>query len=180
MTRALEREARKNARAGKSLPSAATTTTTTTGQPVEVYAQRRQIKYSPWKLNQVARQLRLLPIDDAIRQMEFSPKKVALDVRLVLKSARANAASQTPIADASNMHVAESWVGKGKYGRGIRRKGKGRGYTSDKPFSHYYVKLREGPPPSTKRDPSEAKIFHSKRQQDRALRRPQRVLNSLE
>eukprot|EP00055_Hartaetosiga_balthica_P016316 m.102620 g.102620 ORF g.102620 m.102620 type:complete len:231 (+) comp9082_c0_seq1:132-824(+) len=105
-----------------------------------VFGCRRNIKTSPWKLNLVAKQIRNLAIDEAITQMTFSNKKAAESVRQVLTLTKQNALVNHDVFDPSNMYVAESYVGKAKYGRGVRRASRGRAHRSqkfDRPFQTY-------------------------------------------
>lgn len=52
------------------------------------------MKASPRKLNMLARQIRNLPVDEAIRQMEFSDKRSAKKILHNLAFARKNASEQ--------------------------------------------------------------------------------------
>ena len=52
------------------------------------------MKGSPRKLNMLARQIRNLPVDEAIKQMEFSPKRTARKILHNLAFARKNATEQ--------------------------------------------------------------------------------------
>eukprot|EP00056_Hartaetosiga_gracilis_P018235 m.10153 g.10153 ORF g.10153 m.10153 type:complete len:215 (+) comp6530_c0_seq1:132-776(+) len=158
-----------------------------TGKDVPEYADennvfgcRRNIKTSPWKLNLVAKQIRNLPIDEAITQMSFSNKKAAESVRQVLVLTKRNALVNHNVSDPSNMYVAESYVGKGRYGRGLRRANRGRGYHSVKPRTNYYLRLRVGQPP--KEEHSREKTgpeYFTKRLQTDLIKNLPRVPNSL-
>ena len=52
------------------------------------------MKASPRKLNMLARQIRNLPVEEAIKQMEFSPKRTARKILHNLAFARKNATEQ--------------------------------------------------------------------------------------
>ncbi|KAL9551364.1 hypothetical protein MBANPS3_004296 [Mucor bainieri] len=82
----------------------------------------RNFKTSPRKLNMLARQIRNLPVDEAIRQMEFSDKRSAKKILHNLAFARKNAADQKGM---ENMVVSQAWVGKGRYVRRVRPHGRG-------------------------------------------------------
>ena len=71
--------------------------------------------------------------------------------------------------------LAESFVGKAKYLKRIRYHGKGAHGVMHKTYSHYFLKLREGPPPP-KVKPSEKKIPYTRRLINRG---PLSVPNSL-
>ncbi|KAI8066445.1 ribosomal protein L22/L17 [Gongronella butleri] len=79
-------------------------------------------KASPRRLNMIARQLRNLPIDEAIRQMQFSPKRASNKILHNLAFARKNALEQKGMKD---MVVAQAWVGKGTYHRRVRPHARG-------------------------------------------------------
>ncbi|KAI7902580.1 ribosomal protein L22/L17 [Cokeromyces recurvatus] len=79
-------------------------------------------KTSPQKLNMLARQLRNLPVDEAIRQMEFSDKKAARKILHNLAFAKKNAAEQKGM---KNMIIAQAWVGKGRFIQRINFHGRG-------------------------------------------------------
>ncbi|XP_065834125.1 large ribosomal subunit protein uL22m-like [Oscarella lobularis] len=118
---------------------------------VTIYASRRQVKGSPWKLNLVAKQIRRLPVDEAIRQMQFSPKGAAKTVLEVLKDAKQRGCSKADGLE--HLYIDESYAGKGTYKKMIKYHGRGRRGIMHKHYSHYFLKLREGtpPPPKTKR-----------------------------
>ncbi|EGD72226.1 hypothetical protein PTSG_00247 [Salpingoeca rosetta] len=144
-----------------------------------VFGCRRNIKTSPWKLNLVAKQIRGLAVDDAIAQMTFSKKDAASHVRQVLEITKNNAKANHGVANPSNMHVAESWVGKGMYGRGIRRANKGRVYRSIRPRTHYFLRLRVGPPPKQEYVKEDRPEYYTRKLQERMHKNPPHVRNSL-
>eukprot|EP00043_Microstomoeca_roanoka_P001342 m.32214 g.32214 ORF g.32214 m.32214 type:complete len:210 (-) comp10764_c0_seq1:202-831(-) len=157
-----------------------------TGKPVKqmaddlnVFGCRRNIRTSPWKLNLVAKQIRGLSIDDAIAQMTFSKKDAASAVRQVLVLTKNNAKANHGVEDPSNMHVAESYVGKGMYGRGIRRANRGRFFRSIKPRTHYYLRLRVGPPPKKEYNKEDRPEYFTRHLQNKLLSNPPHVRNSL-
>ncbi|KAI9276167.1 ribosomal protein L22/L17 [Sporodiniella umbellata] len=77
---------------------------------------------SPQKLNMLARQIRNLPVDEAIRQMEFSDKRTAKKVLHNLAFAKKNAADQK---DMHNLIVSQAWVGKGTFQKRVNAHGRG-------------------------------------------------------
>ncbi|KAI8361786.1 ribosomal protein L22/L17 [Choanephora cucurbitarum] len=79
-------------------------------------------KTSPRKLNMLARQIRNLPVDEAIRQMEFSDKRSAKKILHNLAFAKKNAMDQKGMKE---MVVSQAWVGKGRYIRRINPHGRG-------------------------------------------------------
>ncbi|KAG2194185.1 hypothetical protein INT47_007917, partial [Mucor saturninus] len=79
-------------------------------------------KTSPRKLNMLARSIRNLPVEEAIRQMEFSDKRSAKKILHNLAFARKNAIDQKGM---ENLVVSQAWVGKGRYVRRVRAHGRG-------------------------------------------------------
>ncbi|XP_029439098.1 39S ribosomal protein L22, mitochondrial isoform X2 [Rhinatrema bivittatum] len=90
-------------------------------RPAEVYHCRRQIKYSKDKMWYLA--------------------------KLVLLEAQDMAVKSCNVEFKSNLYIAESFSGKGKYLKRIRYHGRGMFGIMDKVKCHYFVKLVEGPPP---------------------------------
>ncbi|XP_031563200.1 39S ribosomal protein L22, mitochondrial-like [Actinia tenebrosa] len=110
-----------------------------------IYNSRRDIRCGPRKLNLVARQIRGLGITEAIKQMEFSPKKAAITVKEVLEETQKAATTSHKLEDKANLWVAESFVGKGRYYKKIRMHARGRFGIEERKYSHYFVVLQEGP-----------------------------------
>ncbi|XP_056449595.1 39S ribosomal protein L22, mitochondrial [Gadus chalcogrammus] len=122
------------------------------GEPrraAEVHHCRRQIKYSKDKMWYLAKMIRGLSIDQAITQLEFNDKKGAKIVKEVLLEAQDMAVKNHNVEYKSNLYIAESHSGKGKYLKRIRYHGRGMFGIMDKVYCHYFVKLVEGPPPAT-------------------------------
>ncbi|KAI8376802.1 ribosomal protein L22/L17 [Blakeslea trispora] len=103
-------------------------------------------KTSPRKLNMLARQIRNLPVDEAIRQMEFSDKRSAKKILHNLAFAKKNAADQKGMKD---MVVSQAWVGKGKYIRRINFHGRGQFGLMHKKEAHIKFILKEAPAKNT-------------------------------
>ena len=57
----------------------------------EAVAKTRMLKTSPQKLNLVAQLIRNVSVDQALNNLTFSKKRIAVDVKKCLKSAIANA-----------------------------------------------------------------------------------------
>ncbi|XP_030649064.1 large ribosomal subunit protein uL22m [Chanos chanos] len=116
-------------------------------RPAEIYHCRRQIKYSKDKMWYLAKLIRGMTIDQALAQLEFNDKKGAQVIKEVLLEAQEMAVKNHNVEYKSNLHVAESFSGKGKYLKRIRYHGRGMFGIMDKVNCHYFVKLVEGPPP---------------------------------
>ena len=102
----------------------------------------RMYKHSPQKLNLLAQQIRGLPVQKAIDEMQFSRKRAAADVRKLLKSAVANAENNHDL-DIDSLVVAEAHVGKNLVMKRIRARARGRAARIMKPFSQLTVVLRD-------------------------------------
>ncbi|XP_020776336.1 39S ribosomal protein L22, mitochondrial [Boleophthalmus pectinirostris] len=116
-------------------------------RPAEIYHSKRQFKYSKDKLWYLANLVKGLSIDEAIAQLEFNDKKGAKFMKEVLLEAQEMAVKNHNVEYKSNLYIAESMSGKGKYLKRIRYHGKGMFGIMDKVYCHYFVKLVEGPPP---------------------------------
>ncbi|XP_032996248.1 39S ribosomal protein L22, mitochondrial [Lacerta agilis] len=116
-------------------------------RPAEIYHCRRHIKYSKDKMWYLAKLIRGMSIDQALAQLEFNDKKGAKVIKEVLLEAQEMAVRKHNVEFRSNLHIAESFSGKGHYLKRIRYHGKGFFGIMDKVKCHYFVKLVEGPPP---------------------------------
>lgn len=108
----------------------------------EARAVLRMYRSSPQKLNLLAQQIRGLPVQKAIDEMQFSRKRAATDVRKLLKSAVANAENNHDL-DIDSLVVAEAHVGKNLVMKRIRARARGRAARIMKPFSQLTVVLRD-------------------------------------
>jgi large subunit ribosomal protein L22 len=97
---------------------------------------------SPQKLNLLAQQIRGLPVQKAMDQMQFSRKRAAKDVYKVLYSAMSNAENNHGL-DIDSLVVAEAHVGKNLVMKRIRARARGRAARIVKPFSQLTVVLRD-------------------------------------
>ena len=78
----------------------------------EARAVARNLRVSPQKLNLVAQLIRGKKVDRALADLQFSRKRIAIDVRKTLESAIANAENNHEL-DIDDLVVAEAFVGKG-------------------------------------------------------------------
>ncbi|KAJ8276816.1 hypothetical protein COCON_G00085680 [Conger conger] len=115
-------------------------------RPAEIHHCRQQIKYSKDKMWYLAKLIRGMSIDQAIAQLEFNDKKGAGIMKEVLLEAQELAVKNHNVEYKSNLYVAQSFSGKGKYLKRIRIHGRGMWGIMDKVHCHYFVKLVEGPP----------------------------------
>src|ERR1700689_2932434 len=78
----------------------------------EAKAVCRMLRVSPQKLNLLAQLIRGKKVETALADLEFSRKRIALDVKKTLESAVANAENNHDL-DVDDLVVAEAFVGKG-------------------------------------------------------------------
>jgi len=109
---------------------------------METQAKLRFSRISPQKARLVADQIRGLPVDDALRTLEFSPRKAAGIVRKVLESAVANA-EHNDGADIDELRIARICVDEGPTMKRIQPRAKGRANRILKRTSHITVAVAE-------------------------------------
>jgi len=83
------------------------------------------IKTSMKKLAPLARQIMGKSVDDAITQMRFSPKKAARSVLAHLHHTRSEAIVRKGMKP-KEMYIAQAWVGRGPFERGLNHRARGR------------------------------------------------------
>jgi large subunit ribosomal protein L22 len=108
----------------------------------EAKAVTRMLRISPQKLNLVAQMIRGKKVASALADLEFSPKRIAKDVRKCLESAIANAENNHDL-DVDDLVVAEAHVGKALVIKRFMSRGRGRMGRIFKPFSHRTMVVRE-------------------------------------
>ncbi|HEY1311309.1 MAG TPA: 50S ribosomal protein L22 [Pseudolabrys sp.] len=108
----------------------------------EAKAVTRMIRVSPQKLNLVAQMIRGKKVASALADLEFSRKRIAVDVRKCLESAIANAENNHDL-DVDELVVAEAHVGKALVIKRFSPRGRGRMGRILKPFSHLTIIVRQ-------------------------------------
>ncbi len=108
----------------------------------EAMAKTRMLRTSPQKLNLVAAMIRGKKVEQALTDLTFSNKRVALDVKKCLQSAIANAENNHNL-DVDELIVAEAWVGKNLVMKRGRPRARGRFGKILKPFSEITIKVRQ-------------------------------------
>ena len=96
----------------------------------------------PRKLNLVAQSIRGLPVQRALNELQFSPKRIARDVRKALYSAISNAENNHNL-DIDSLVVAEAFVGKNLVMKRFAARARGRASRIEKPFSEITIVVRE-------------------------------------
>ncbi|MBL71343.1 MAG: 50S ribosomal protein L22 [Rhodobiaceae bacterium] len=108
----------------------------------EAKAVGRMIRTSPQKLNLVAQLIRGKKAEQALNDLTFSRRRVAVDVKKVLQSAIANAENNHNL-DVDSLIVSEAYVGKNLVMKRFRARAKGRAARILKPFSQLTIVVRE-------------------------------------
>ena len=108
----------------------------------EAQAIGRMIRTSQYKLNVVAGLIRGKRVEQALADLTFSKKRIAIEVLKVLKSAVANAENNHNL-DVDDLVVAQAWTGKDMVLKRFHARGRGRGASILKPFSELTIVVRE-------------------------------------
>ena len=110
--------------------------------PVEARAKLVSLRTGLRKLNLVAQSIRGLRVSRALNELEFSAKRIAIDVRKALYSAISNAENNHNL-DIDNLVVAEAYVGKNLTMKRFSPRARGRANRIEKPFSEITIVVRE-------------------------------------
>ena len=102
----------------------------------------RMLRVSPQKLNLLAQLIRGKKVDTALADLQFSRKRIAVEVRKALESAIANAENNHEL-DVDDLMVAEAYVGKAMVMKRFSPRARGRSGRIEKPFSNLTIMVRE-------------------------------------
>ncbi|MBI1273137.1 MAG: 50S ribosomal protein L22 [Alphaproteobacteria bacterium] len=119
-------------------------------------ARGRVIRTSARKLNLVAASIRGLSASDAITALNFTKRRIAIDVKKVLQAAIANAENNHNL-DVDKLYVAEASVGRSFVMHRFHTRGRGRSAAIQKPFSNLTVIVRERKEEEKKKKTASAK-----------------------
>ncbi len=108
----------------------------------EARAYAHMIRSSAQKLNVVAGLIRGKRVDVAVRELTFSKRRVAQEVKKVLQSAIDNAENNHDL-DVDNLVVAQASVGKSVKMKRFHARGRGRAAMVEKPWSNLTIVVRE-------------------------------------
>ena len=108
----------------------------------EAKAVTRNIRISPQKLNLVAQLIRGKKASSALADLQFSRKRIAVDVKKCLESAIANAENNHDL-DVDALVVSEAHVGNGMVMKRFAPRGRGRSGRIYKPFSQLTIVVRQ-------------------------------------
>ena len=107
-----------------------------------VTAINKNVRSSTRKVALVLDFIRGKKADVAIRDLEFTRKRIAHDVKKTVQSAVANAENNYQY-DIDNLYVKEAYVGKSIVMKRFRPRAKGRASSIKKPFSRITIILEE-------------------------------------
>jgi large subunit ribosomal protein L22 len=106
------------------------------------FAKGKLIRISPQKLNLVAETIRGKKVEKALAELQFSRKRVALQVRKVLESAIANAENNHDL-DIDQLVVEQAFVGRNMVMKRWTPRGRGRMGRIFKPFAEITIVVKE-------------------------------------
>ena len=107
-----------------------------------IKAVNKNVRSGARKANLVLKFIKGKKADIAIRDLEFTRKKVAQDIKKTVKSAIANAENNYQY-DIDNLYVKEAYVGKSIVLKRFRARAKGRASGIKKPYSNLTIILSE-------------------------------------
>ena len=107
-----------------------------------VRAINKNVRSSPRKISLICNFIKGKKADIALRDLEFTRKKVADDIKKTVKSAIANAENNYQY-DIDNLYVKEAFVGKSIVMKRFRPRAKGRAAPIKKPYSRVTIILEE-------------------------------------
>lgn len=102
----------------------------------------KTLRTSPQKLNLVARTIRGKNVSQALSDLTFSKRRIAVAVKKTLESAIANAENNHQL-DVDQLVVKEAYVGKAMVLKRFRARARGRGAKILKPFSNLTIVVSE-------------------------------------
>ncbi|GJE54463.1 MULTISPECIES: 50S ribosomal protein L22 [Methylobacterium] len=108
----------------------------------EAKAVARMLRVSPQKLNLVAQLIRGKKVDSALADLQFSRKRIAVEVKKCLESAIANAENNHDL-DVDDLVVSQAFVGKALVLKRFHARARGRGARILKPFANLTIVVRE-------------------------------------
>ena len=124
-------------------------------------ASAKSLKTSVQKANLVLRLIRGLKVDKAMNMLEFSKKKMSIDVLKVLKSAIANAENNHQL-DIDKLFVKEASAGKSMVLKRFRPRARGRSGKILKPYSKISILVEEKKPQKVEKADNQEKNISQK------------------
>ena len=114
----------------------------TSNDTTTVKAVYKNLRSSPRKINDILRSIRGKKADIALRNLQFSEKRVSKEISKTIKSAVANAENNNQL-DIDNLFIKEAYVGKGMVMKRYRPRARGRAGEIKKPFSNLTIIVSE-------------------------------------
>ena len=108
----------------------------------EAKATIRMLRISPQKLNLLAQLIRGKKVSAALADLQFSNKRISVEVKKALESAIANAENNHEL-DVDDLIVGEAYVGKDMVMKRFSPRARGRAGRIEKPFSNITIVVRE-------------------------------------
>jgi large subunit ribosomal protein L22 len=108
----------------------------------EAVATVKRLRISPRKLNLVAGMIRGMNVANALTQLTFTNKRIAVDVKKALQSAIANAENNHNL-NVDQLIVKEAYVGKNLIMRRFHTRGRGKSAGIKKPFSNLTIVVQQ-------------------------------------
>jgi len=108
----------------------------------QVKAINKNVRTSPRKLALVCNFIKGKKVNIALRDLEFSRKRISKDVSKTVKSAISNAENNNQF-DIDSLFIKEAYVGKSLVMKRFRPRAKGRASPIKKPFSRITIVLEE-------------------------------------
>jgi len=108
----------------------------------QAQAKLKSLRCGPQKVNLVAGLIRGLTAEEALKQLSFSKRAVARDIKKLLSSAIANAENNHNL-DIDRLFVKEVNVGRGIVMKRFQARARGRAFKIMKPFSNVSITLEE-------------------------------------
>ncbi len=112
-----------------------------TDKPTAI-AKDNMLRISPLKLSLIANSIVNKKVSNAVNQLKFSNKRIALNVLKVLNSAIANAENNNQL-DIDKLFIKKAFVGKSLRMKRWRPRAKGRAASIIKPFSKLTIVVEE-------------------------------------
>tara|TARA_Y100001958_G_C20968122_1_gene364225 strand:- start:119 stop:511 length:393 start_codon:yes stop_codon:yes gene_type:complete len=110
----------------------------------------KNLRSSPRKINEILRSIRGKKADIAMRDLQFSEKRVSKEISKTIKSAVSNAENNNQL-DIDNLFIKEAYVGKGIVMKRYRPRARGRAGEIKKPFSNLTIIVSEKKQTSSKK-----------------------------
>ena len=114
---------------------------------IEAHALARHVRMSPQKVRLVIDLIRGRRVQDALQTLKYTPKRAALHIEKVLRSAIANAERMAEDAgaplDVDELYVSHCFVNEGPRWKRLRPAPMGRAFRYQKRTSHVWVGVAE-------------------------------------